>query len=103
MPIQSASGQQKTRAPKTSAAGKCLTTMDLPSAAGEPSPPDASHHGLNFERLHRHTEPMNQLWSSMRSAAFRARVEFVARAHREDPSIFVTIIWSQSLNKLRVS
>src|SRR5436309_531465 len=93
---QGPSGNKKPAHRRTSAAGKCLTRMDLPSAASEPSPPDSSRVCLNLERLHRHTQPMNETRSGMLSATLRARLEFVARGHRENPGIFVTIFWSQT-------
>lgn len=96
-------GNKKPAHRRTSAAGKCLIEMDLPLAASEPSPPDSSGPCLDLQRLHRRIQPMNQVWSKMRSAAFGARLEFVARAHRKDPCIFVTIFGPKRIDKLRVS
>jgi hypothetical protein len=52
-------GNKKPAHRKTSAAGKYHTQMDLPLAAGEPSPPDRSRCGLRLARHHLDTQPIN--------------------------------------------
>src|SRR6267378_243355 len=76
-------GQQKARAPKSLAAGKCLTNMDLPLAACEPSPPDRSSPGLRLARDLLGTQTFDQLWVPPHPIPTRARFDFAARTHRE--------------------
>src|SRR5438876_1013437 len=91
--LRAQSNNKKPAHPRTSAAGKCLTQMDLP-LAGEPSPPYPSRLRLHLERLHRDAQPINKPWGTLLPEAFRARLEFVARAHREDPCTFVAVLRS---------
>src|SRR5215469_14755677 len=81
-------GNKKPAHRRTPAAGKCLASMDLPLAASEPSPPYPGRLRLNLEPLHGNTQPIRKLKSRLPTAASRARLEFGARAHREDPCIF---------------
>lgn len=57
--------------------------MDLPLAAGEPSPPDRSRRTLRFARNHSGIRPMAHLQVPQQPGPTRARFEFAARAHRE--------------------
>src|SRR6267142_7182324 len=76
-------GQEKSPRTEILAAGKCLTNMDLPLAAGEPSPPDRSSHGLRLARDLLGTQTFDQLWVPPQHRPTRVRFEFAARTHRE--------------------
>jgi hypothetical protein len=75
-------GNKKPAHRKTSAAGKYLTQMDLPLAAGEPSPPDRSRGGLRLARHALETQPLDHFLAALPTGPTRARFEFAARTHR---------------------
>src|SRR5229473_2923901 len=81
--VSNSSGNKKPAHRKTSAAGKYLTQMDLPLAAGEPSPPDRSRGGLRLARHHRETPPLDHFLAAPPTGPTRARFEFAARTHRK--------------------
>src|SRR6266850_57937 len=76
-------GQEKSPRTEILAAGKCLTNMDLPLAACEPSPPDRSSLGLRLARDLLDTQTFDHLWVPPHPIPTRARFEFAARTHRE--------------------
>ena len=57
--------------------------MDLPLAAGEPSPPDRSRYSLRFARHYLDIGPMDHVLSALPTGPTRPRFEFAARTHRE--------------------
>src|SRR6266513_1141013 len=74
-------GNKKPAHRRTSAAGKYLTQMDLPLAAGEPSPSDLARRGLRLARYRLYTQPLDQLQAPLLPGPTRARFDFAARTH----------------------
>src|SRR5882724_13548368 len=82
-PVRTCRATKNPRTGETLAAGKCLTNMDLPLAASEPSPPDRPSHGLQLARDPMVTQTAHALWVPLQPLPTRARFDFAPRTHRE--------------------